>query len=74
MRRLASINIIFEIIFNLTDNIIIYKEINKKIDATLALNFCPKCGSKLDENKDRCSNCGYNLTKRPKLQKNNFDI
>lgn len=72
MRRLVSINIIFEIIFNLT-NIIIFKEINKKIDATLALNFCPKCGSKLDENKDRCSNCGYNLTKRPKLQKTTFE-
>ncbi len=38
----------------------------------MALNYCPKCGSKLDENKDRCSNCGYNLTKRPNIQKTSF--
>ena len=72
MRRLVSINIIFEIIFNLT-NIIIFKEINKKIDATLALNFCPKCGSKLDENADRCINCGYSLSERTKIQRNDFE-
>lgn len=30
----------------------------------MALNYCPKCGSKLEESKESCMNCGYNLSNR----------
>lgn len=31
---------------------------------TLALNFCPKCGSKLDNNSTACGECGLDLVSR----------
>jgi len=34
----------------------------------LVLNYCPKCGSKLDEIVDHCKNCGYDLLERKNIQ------
>jgi len=36
----------------------------------LGLNFCPKCGTKLDASSDTCIKCGYNISER----KNNYEL
>ena len=36
----------------------------------MSLNFCPKCGKKLESDSQICINCGYDLTSRMK----NFNI
>ena len=30
----------------------------------MGLNYCPKCGSELEESKEKCVNCGYSLSDR----------
>ncbi len=39
----------------------------------MVLNYCPKCGSKLEENMDRCINCGYKLSESTNIQGNSFE-
>ncbi len=36
----------------------------------MGLNYCPKCGSKLEENTSKCAYCGYDTSERKNQQQN----
>ncbi|TFF85643.1 MAG: hypothetical protein EU517_01395 [Promethearchaeota archaeon] len=44
-----------------------YYNLNNKDDVKLVLNYCPKCGSNLEGNEEKCLNCGYDLSDRSQI-------